>query len=182
MKKLPAKEECLKLLKKYCVSEEHYKAEKDHVESVAKTALFLANKLKQAGVAINLDLVECGALLHDLGKTKNDPCHSETARKLLLKEGYPKIADIAGKHGLRTITTYKTWEQKVVVYSDARTGKATELLQSLDKRRELFIQKHEGKIPDVVEQLSKSVPNIRKIENKIFSKINMKPEELSNYL
>ncbi|MAG08342.1 hypothetical protein CMO89_02625 [Candidatus Woesearchaeota archaeon] len=59
---LPTREECFELLKEYHVPENVVA----HCEKVAKVAVFLAEKLKEKGADVNIELVEGASLLHDL--------------------------------------------------------------------------------------------------------------------
>lgn len=59
---LPSKEECYRLLKEYHVP----KNVVAHNEGVVKVAVFLAKKLIEKGIDVNVDLVEKASLLHDL--------------------------------------------------------------------------------------------------------------------
>ena len=64
---LPTREECYGMLKEYHVP----KNVVAHSEQVAKLSIFLAEKLKEKGEEVNVDLVEKAALLHDLVRICN---------------------------------------------------------------------------------------------------------------
>jgi uncharacterized protein len=92
-----------------------------HVDRVLRIATFLARK-----EAANVELVQIGTLLHDIGWTLTQP-HNETGAKLateILKEiGYPqgeseKIVRIILRHCLDFKGKLETLEEKVVWDAD----------------------------------------------------------------
>jgi len=144
--KIPTKQECYNLLKKYKVPGQVVR----HTEAVKKVAVFLAKKLKESGEDVNVELVERSALLHDFCKvidfvdtkalwdkkpTKEDMIFYKKLQKQLQSEGhcigagnllknkYPELALIIQKH--RFVSPVcddkpETWEEKIVWYSDKR--------------------------------------------------------------
>ncbi|MBI5388944.1 HD domain-containing protein [Candidatus Woesearchaeota archaeon] len=126
--KLPSKEECYALLATYKVPGHVIR----HSEAVCRVAVFLAKRLKDKGMALDVQLVERAALLHDLLKTidfqdfnasfgdkpssqeiafwqelkvKYKGMKHETAAYLLLKERYPQIAHVILTHRYSAILT-----------------------------------------------------------------------------
>jgi uncharacterized protein len=69
--KLPSREQALQLLREHQCSTEVI----SHCEAVAKLALETANALKERGLKIDSELVEVGALLHDIGRSKTHTVH-----------------------------------------------------------------------------------------------------------
>jgi len=59
---LPDKQDCLKLIEQYCVPVHIQK----HCFAVAGVAVFLAKKLKQKGIDVNIELVQAAGMLHDI--------------------------------------------------------------------------------------------------------------------
>lgn len=64
--KLPTRKQCLDLLKQYRVPEHIV----SHSIIVAKLAVFLAEKLKEKGIPVDIELVDRACLLHDIAR----PC------------------------------------------------------------------------------------------------------------
>jgi len=64
MIKLPTQQQCLDYFEEYKVPENIQR----HCLKVQEVAVFLAGKLKNSGVKINIELVQAAALLHDLFK------------------------------------------------------------------------------------------------------------------
>jgi len=93
----------------------------EHVERVFKIATLIAKKEKA-----DLELVQLGALLHDIGRVVAEP-HNETgaelAKEILKDIGYPeerakKIAQIVLLHPLDFRDRLQTLEEKVVWDAD----------------------------------------------------------------
>jgi len=59
---LPTRQECFNIMKKYHVPSHIL----DHSQSVAKLAVFLAKKLNENGIIVDVALVERACLLHDM--------------------------------------------------------------------------------------------------------------------
>jgi HD superfamily phosphohydrolase YqeK len=124
---LPTRDECLALIEEYCVPP-HIAG---HSLVVAKLAVFLARRLKDKGVDVNIDLVDRACLLHDIARvcdfaqgTYNGPqtdisqeCKEkwqqlrdkykgmphEYAAYEILKDKYPVLALAVRKHRYKDI-------------------------------------------------------------------------------
>lgn len=72
----------------------------EHCKEVASLALEIARKVKAAGHEVDLELVEAGALLHDLGRCRTHTIsHAVEGFELAGKWGLePKIAEIIKRH------------------------------------------------------------------------------------
>ncbi|MGQ9530853.1 MAG: TIGR00295 family protein [Candidatus Bathycorpusculaceae bacterium] len=128
--RLPSKEQALEILHKSGCSINVIK----HCEAVAELALEIAKVCKEKGLDVNLELVEIGALLHDIGRSKTHSVHhavigAEIAESL----GLPKnIISIIKRHVGGGITAREakrlgwpndvyvplTLEEKIVSYAD----------------------------------------------------------------
>jgi putative nucleotidyltransferase with HDIG domain len=119
---LPTQQECIKLWDKYKIPENIRK----HSLQVAKVADAVARHIKNQGHKVNLDLVNCGALLHDIAKIitlKNqlENNHGELGAKIVLKEGYSQaLANIILRHKLNDFAFNLSLEEQVVSYADKR--------------------------------------------------------------
>ena len=125
MTKFPKPDECIELLKKAGCSEEVI----NHCKAVRDVAVKIAEKTNA-----NKDLVEAGALLHDIGRSKTHPIkHAVEGVKIGKKLGFPdeilKIierhigaglpADVAKKLGLpKKDFIPETLEEKIVCHAD----------------------------------------------------------------
>lgn len=72
----------------------------EHCKEVASLAVEIANKAKASGHNVNPELVEVGALLHDLGRCKTHKiAHAVEGYRLARIEGIePEISEIIKRH------------------------------------------------------------------------------------
>jgi len=129
-KGLPSPEEAFKILKETGCSLDVIK----HCEAVARLAVQIAEKCLSNGVAVDVQLVHIGAILHDIGRSKTHKVHhaivgAEIARSLGLPE---EIVSIIERHvggGITSDEAIKlgwlnknympeTIEEKIVSYAD----------------------------------------------------------------
>jgi len=127
---LPSREQSIELLRKYnCLPKVI-----NHCEEVAKLALEIASKLEKKGIKVDLKLVEAGALLHDIGRSKSHAVdHGVVGAKMAELEGLPEAAvRIIKRHVGGGITSQEaeqfgwpkdiyepvTLEEKIVSYAD----------------------------------------------------------------
>src|SRR5271157_3527899 len=77
-----------------------------HSRKVAKTAVEVGCELKRNGFEVDLELVERGALLHDIGRSVTHGLdHGYFSGKILRKEGErEEVARIAERHVLGGIS------------------------------------------------------------------------------
>ena len=174
--KIPTKEECIKLLRKHHATENVI----EHSLMVSKIAKHLAEKLAKKSVEINVDLVEKAALLHDIGKIKcindnNEREHGKKAEDILKKEGYPEVAFLAKMHMITRVDELKTWEEKVVFYSDKRISRRK--VVSLKKRYSDMEKRY-----DVPEHKKTPLEKLMKIEKEIFDFLLESPEILESVI
>ena len=141
---LPTRKQCFDILKEHRVPSHIVR----HSVAAAKLAVFLAERLKEKGIAVDVNLVDRACLLHDVlrmcdlndysrfehsaaHKTKWESlkakykglCH-ENAAAALLCDKYPQLAQVIRKHRYTAIARQKdkprTWEEKLVYYADKR--------------------------------------------------------------
>jgi len=128
--RLPTKEEALHLLRIAGCEENVIK----HCEAVSKLAVEIAEACRRRGLNVDVRLVEVGALLHDVGRSKTHGVHhaiigAEIARKLGLPEPIISIikrhvgggisADEAERLGWpKDVYVPQTIEEKIVAYAD----------------------------------------------------------------
>ena len=128
--KLPSREHALQFLHRYRCSRHVVK----HCETVAELALKIAKACKERGLKVDLELVEIGALLHDIGRSKTHTVHhavagAEIAKSLSLPEALISIIKRHVGGGITTREARKlgwpkdvyvpqTLEEKIVSYAD----------------------------------------------------------------
>jgi HD superfamily phosphohydrolase YqeK len=86
----------------------------DHCRKVASVARRLGLLLVQMGHELDLDLMNAGAMLHDIAK--GFPNHPEKGARLLRKMGYPGVAELIACHMDCTWTKGQPVTAKEVVF------------------------------------------------------------------
>ena len=128
--RLPSKQTAIKLLKQNGCTPRVIQ----HCRAVARLAVKIAKALQQKGYKIDVELVETGALLHDIGRGKTHTVHhalagGKIARDLSLPESIVSIierhvgggipADEAAELGWpRRSFMPQTLEERIVNYAD----------------------------------------------------------------
>jgi uncharacterized protein len=129
--KLPSREQAIQLLYESQCSVKVIK----HCKAVAKVALETAEACKKRGFSVDLELVEIGALLHDVGRSKTHTVHHAIAGvEIAQAAGLPKsVISIIRRHVGGGITAAEarelgwpsgesyvplTLEEKIVSYAD----------------------------------------------------------------
>jgi uncharacterized protein len=128
--KLPSREQALQLLREHQCSAKVI----NHCKAVTKLALENANALKERGLKIDSELVEVGALLHDIGRSKTHTVHHAVVGAEIAKSaGLPDpVISIIKRHVGGGITASEakkagwpedvyvpiTLEEKIVSYAD----------------------------------------------------------------
>lgn len=151
--KLPTREQAMQFLRQSGCRENVVR----HVEAVSGLAVEIARVCKQRGHSVDLQLIEIGGLLHDIGRAKNHTVHhaivgAEIARSLGLPE---PIISIIKRHvggGItsreakklgwpRDVYIPQTLEEKIVCYAD-----------------KLIEDSHRVPIEKAIESFSKELP------------------------
>lgn len=145
--KLPTREQAIALLRENHCSPNVI----SHAEAVAELALDIANKLEKDHLKINRELVEAGALLHDLGRSKTHGVdHGVVGAKLAESSGLPEpVVRIIKRHVGGGITAQEaeafgwpkdiymplTIEEKIVSYADKLIDKSKRVPIDVEIRR-----------------------------------------------
>jgi hypothetical protein len=148
-------------------------------------AVFLAERLKEKGVPVDVNLIDRACLLHDIFRIcelKKSEAHEDAAYNLL-KEKYPVLALAVKKHRYSSLLDEKerpcTWEEKLVYYADKRVMHdrivpLKERLEEAHKRNAPRPKAQGGINPAKIDRL------IYKLEEEIFSKIELNPDEVTS--
>jgi uncharacterized protein len=168
-KQLPTREQAIEILRKYNCSARVI----EHCQAVAKLALQLARQLEAKNHQINLQLVEAGALLHDLGRSKTHKVdHSIIGAKIAQEEGLPEqVISIIKRHVGAGITAEEaqwlgwpkdnyipqTLEEKIVCYAD----------KCIDSNKQIPVQATIQQLHD--ENMEDAAERVRKLHNEITS-------------
>ncbi|MGC8610138.1 MAG: tRNA (cytidine(56)-2'-O)-methyltransferase [Thermoplasmata archaeon] len=167
--KILNREECLKTLKKYVRDERLI----DHCLKVADLSLEIAKRIKN--VELDIPAIECGAILHDIGRsTDHSISHGITGAKLLKSIGYPEeIINIVKRHVGAGIDEEEakslnldekdlipeTIEEKIVCHSDnlISCGKKIKLSELIKEYEKKGLKKQVERIKELHEYLSNLV-------------------------
>ena len=182
-RKVPSVDQCYKLLKQYRVPDHIIQ----HSEIVCKVAVLLANELNKQGENLSIPEIEAAALLHDITKmegieTRKD--HAKTGKRLLAELGFKRIGEIMAEHiklkegrSPRPIS-----EEEIINYSDKRVMHTR--VVTLEERFADLQKRYGAKSLDknALERISALEYETYELENRIFSKLNFPPEELSNLM
>jgi uncharacterized protein len=146
-KLLPSREQALYLLQQNNCPPQVI----EHCIAVTDYAVNLATKLETKGYTVNLDLVEAGSILHDLGRVKtNTVDHGVVGGQLGETLGLPQeVVNIIKRHVGAGITDKEaeamgwpkdnyvpqTLEEKIVCYADKRIddGKVVSIEVEIEK-------------------------------------------------
>jgi uncharacterized protein len=128
--RLPSKKKALKLLFQSGCSQEIV----EHCKAVAKIATEIAEACKKKGLNVDVKLVEIGALLHDIGRSKTHSVHhavigAEIAKSLKLPNSVIAIIERHVGGGITSEEAKKlgwpikdyspqTLEERIVSYAD----------------------------------------------------------------
>lgn len=152
-----------------------------HSQAVFKKALEIANKIKDKGIDINLNIVKLGSLLHDIGRVKTHGLdHGYVGGLIILENGLDyKVARIAQTHVLggfkpneaekiglpKKDFTPQTLEEKICCYADKLVYNTTPV--TLEERFKIWINKHGSS-----QLLLNAFNRVKKIESKIKTILN----------
>jgi uncharacterized protein len=166
---LPNREQALGLLRKYKCSPQVI----SHCIAVADLAVETACKLEEKGFKINTELVEAGALLHDLGRSQTHTVeHAIAGAKIAKSIGLPEnVIRIIKRHVGAGITAQEaqmlgwpkdvyapqTLEEKIVSFSD----------KLIDKSRRMPIETEIERLQ--IKNKHQAAERVRKLNNEITS-------------
>lgn len=114
---IPTPQEALDILKAYNKCETVIM----HSISVCSYCCDIIEILEKKGKKVNIPLVVASALLHDICKLYTTD-HVHAGADLLEELGYPEVADVIRRHGLKDIDQFPpdSIEAKIVFYADKR--------------------------------------------------------------
>jgi len=118
---IPTRRQCLALMEQALMPEHIQK----HSFVVAQIAVYLGCLLNQNSVRLDLELLEAGALLHDIAKSRSlstGERHEDLGARMLEDWGYTLISPIVKEHVIlnRTVLQGPITESLVVNYADKR--------------------------------------------------------------
>ena len=178
---IPSQNECVELMKRFGMLANI----REHSFLVRRVALTIADLLNTNGSGLNLSLIEAGALLHDITKTRGlrtGENHSKTGARLMEQLGFPEVARVVAQHvnldpqeyGYSSLT-----EAEVVNYSDKRV--MHDQIVTLDERFE-DIRDRYGATPERIERIRQTERQARDLERKILSHLAISQMDLERLI
>jgi uncharacterized protein len=173
----PSPTDCLALMSAHGMLPNIY----EHSLLVREVALHLGTSLAEAGFALHLDLIDAGALLHDLGKTYclgTSLNHAEWGAQALTAAGYPEVAQVVREHIFlesngkdpRAIR-----EAEVVNYADKRVLH-TQVVTLTDRFVDLM--ERYGKSEEAKRRIAGLEQGAQLLEAKLFAPLSLQPMDL----
>lgn len=153
----------------------------EHSFRVRDVALMLGDRLLTAGVALDLHLLEAGALLHDIAKTAtlhNGGEHARLGAEWLIDLGYPAVAEIVREHVWLSRDPAGPWplrEVEIVNYADKRV--LHNLVVTLNQRFVDLLSRY-GRTPEIRQRIIRNEQRSIILENKIFAGLNIRPDDI----
>ncbi len=155
-----------------------------HSIQVCRVAMLLAGHLASQGMALNRELVQAAALLHDITKTrsfKTGENHAFTGDQLVSGMGYIEVGDIVRQHV--RLDTYENsgnpTEAEIVNYADKRI--LHDKIVPLRERLNYILEKY-GTEPEILERIQWTWQRTRQLEEKIFNTLPFLPADISPLL
>ena len=167
--RLPSREQALHLLHKNHCSAKVVK----HCEAVAKLASETAYSIRKRGGKVNVELVEVGALLHDIGRSKTHSVnHVILGAEIAANAGLPpSVVAIIKRHlggGITASEAEKlgwskdnyvpvTLEEKIVSYADKliETSERVPIGLTIDKLREEKLNAAADRVQAIHDEIAK---------------------------
>lgn len=155
-----------------------------HSLQVCRVALVITDLLNRERTILNRGLIEAGALLHDITKTrslKTGERHAETGGWFLCELGYPEVGELVRQHVRLDHFDFHSPvnEAEIVNYADKRV--LHDQIVSLQERMAYILHRY-GTTPELRIRLEQIGQEAKAQEKKIFSRISFAPEQLTNYM
>jgi uncharacterized protein len=174
---IPSVQECYRLMDAYGMLDNI----KAHSVVVAKVARVIARGLRDAHIAICMETVTAGSLLHDIGKTaslQTGEDHSEIGRQICLDNRLDEIAPIVGEHvRLQGYSLNGGFSEKeIVFYADKRVKH--DQVVSLDERLAYIIERYGRGREDLMSAIRANFSLCSQVQDKLFKNLPFSPDAL----
>ncbi|MGC9110028.1 MAG: HD domain-containing protein [Caldimicrobium sp.] len=151
-----------------------------HSEKVALISLFLGCFLKEKGEPLDLNLLTCSALLHDIKKMasiKTGENHAFSGYKLMKELGFERAGEIIYAHIFLKAPKPNSpiREEEIVFYADKRV-KHDEIVTLKERFKDL--RERYGRTLKSLIRMRLLEEMTLLLEKRLFKKIELKPEDL----
>jgi putative nucleotidyltransferase with HDIG domain len=153
----PDYEECMEILRLSNIKQEAI----EHMLSVSEFSNKVAVLLNEKVYNLNINAIQSGGLLHDVGKGKE--AHAKEGAKIVCSFGYECISEIISEH--MELKNYNKIGEKEVVYICDKLLMGTKLV-SLNKRFEQAWSRYENS-PEVLKNVNKRYSDAVEIKKRI---------------
>jgi len=153
-----------------------------HSVLVAKVAHCIGAALcDEAGLALSLDTVVGGALLHDIGKHRaleTGEDHAELGRQICEKSRLNGIAEVVAQHvRLKAFDPLALpSEKEVVYYADKRVNH--DAIVTLRKRRTYILDRYARNSKVIQERIKRNFDVCQQVEAKLFRSLSFGPDAI----
>lgn len=178
--KIPTKYECFSLLQESGTLL-HIAV---HSIQVCRVALLIVDGMAAAAPGIRRDLVQAGALLHDITKTRSlttgEP-HAESGGLYLSERGFPEVGAIVRQHV--QLADFRrggpVTDAEIINYADKRV--IHDRIAPLADRMDYILERY-GRTPSLLERLTRIREETRELEEKLFGKLPFPPAAVADHL
>lgn len=151
-----------------------------HSFRVCQVATLLAETLLDRGIAVNRDLVQVAAMLHDITKTRSIQTgerHAATGGQVLRDLGYPEVGMIIEQHVILEVCLPDAPlnEAEIVNYADKRV--LHDQVVPLQNRLEYILERY-GLNEERRRRILFMWRQTEQLEAKLFSRLTMQPGDL----
>jgi molybdenum cofactor cytidylyltransferase len=158
----PTLEHCMEILKYFNTDERT----QEHCISVAELAKEFAVKLLSSGYKLDVQIVEAGAILHDVARREKN--HAVCGAKWVMDLGYPKIAEIIRAHMDLPQDAVATLDERSIVYLADKFYAGSQRV-TLEERFERAFSRF-GENKEAIRAVNIRLDNARKVLQKIEEK------------
>ncbi|MFZ0134599.1 MAG: HD domain-containing protein [Desulfobacterales bacterium] len=178
--RIPSRATCYRLMRETAMLDNIVR----HSLQVCRVADWLVRQLARQDRALNRDLVEAAALLHDITKTRSlttGEKHSESGCDLLVDYGFAEVGDIVRQH-VKLDTYFESdtpSEAEIVNYADKRV--LHDRIVSLDERMAYILERY-GSTPEYHARLRWlwEISNLQ--EKRIFANLPFTPAVMEEHM
>jgi putative nucleotidyltransferase with HDIG domain len=155
-----------------------------HSLQVCRVAAWISGQLCSRGADVNRELVQAGALLHDITKTRSidtGEIHSQTGSDYMNQLGYPEVGEIVRQHVQLDVYFESTTpsEAEIVNYSDKRV--LHDRIVTLEERMDYILERY-GNSSAARNGYSWLRDISVELEQRIFKLLPIKPRSLATAL